>query len=511
MAQAGNAVTFYNLSGGTFGTINLPLSPNVILSGLVASSVGFALSTTAGTYQVANVQYSIGAGGFTITAAHPTLNRIDVLVVNNLGAYVLIDGVPSVNAVAPTITLNQLAVTYINVPAAGVPNIGNNTCCIPDGVTTGQTIRWDNTASAWQISNDILSTTNQLTLQAANIVSLSTTGVNKGYFYADDFNSKIGVEVSAGNFEEVLVTQNGVEFTPSGVIESHFNMALLGGIALPNNTPAVTTNRLYNVGGTLYFNGNELCIAPCGGGGNVDDGTVDFTTLRWDNGLTQWVENQFNKARDNRWNLICNDFTSATLSSANNATGILFNIGATFGISSNASFIQGCLSTNQITHSDTTLTYGANSIVNSTLGTINLDPNYLGLCSVEQSVNCQISDTNPVAAGFGGKSFIKGSITCNINDAINQNSITTSLNSDIQYATLSTIFGCNNTNVGLTGTTLTNICGAYCCDASTLASTAQSANGSVMMAAPVTISLLAPIKRTQFCLMLSICQLLMAM
>lgn len=482
MVQLANIVTFYNLLGGTFGTINLPLSPNVILSGLVASSLGFALSTTAGTYQVANILYSIGAGAFTITAAHPTLNRIDVLVVNNLGAYVYITGTPAVNAVAPAITLNQLAVTYINVPAAGVPNIGNQTCCIPDGVTTGQTLRWDNSSFTWQISNDILSTTNQLTLQAANIVSLSTTGVQKGYFFADDFNSKIGVEVTAGNFEEILVSQFGVDLVPSGVIESRLNMGLLGGIAMVDNLPSVTANRLYNVAGTLYFNGNELCIAPCGGGG-LPIGTADFSTLRYDLGAAVWVANIYNIAKDGDYNLICNaPFGLTSLGVANKATGILFSQWTgPYLLQSRASVILACGDSITINHIPSVTANGSNIIHSSSLSIINLHTDYRGLMAIETSINCQINDLNPVAPGFGGKSFIKGSDNCNINDAIDQNSITSSLNSDIQYATLTTVFGCSNANVGLSGSNLTLLCGAYGCTNSTILSTAQSATGAVMI------------------------------
>lgn len=482
-----NALTLTRVNGSTL-TVDLPIVPNRIVTGMVSSSVGFNLSITAGTYQINNASFNIGAGAFVIPAAHPTLNRIDILVADDslpapAGTYLYLTGTAAVNPVPPAVASNQVLVTAINVPAASVPNLGNGFYLLPQGTLNGQTLRWNAGTMEWLTSDAILNTDAVVNITpTSNFNVAAGTFPNNSYINSNSGQNKFGIQLGASAFSEMNFDASGISIVSNGVGSGAVVFDVEQGIQINSYTPSIVTDKLYQIGGVLYWSGDAICLAPCGGGGgNVDDGTVDFTTLRWDNGLLQWVENQFNKARDNRWNLICNSFLTATLPSANNATGIMFNIGTTFGISSNASFIAGCLDNNQITHADPTITYGANSIVNSNLGTINLDPNYLGLCSVEQSVNCQITDTNPVAAGFGGKSFIKGSITCNINDAINQNSITTSLNSDIQYATLSTIFGCNNTNVGLTGTTLTNICGAFGCDGSSLFSTVQSCNSSVVI------------------------------
>ena len=56
-----SALTLTRSGGGTL-TVNLPIVPNRIVTGMVASSVGFNLSITAGTYQINNASFSIGNG-----------------------------------------------------------------------------------------------------------------------------------------------------------------------------------------------------------------------------------------------------------------------------------------------------------------------------------------------------------------------------------------------------------------------------------------------------------------
>jgi hypothetical protein len=59
---------------------------------------------------------------------------------------------------------------------------------------------------------------------------------------------------------------NGAEFYTSG--DADFNSVTVAtGVILTSATPAVTTNKLYNIGGTLYFNGSVVDSAGGGGGG----------------------------------------------------------------------------------------------------------------------------------------------------------------------------------------------------------------------------------------------------
>jgi len=54
----------------------------------------------------------------------------------------------------------------------------------------------------------------------------------------------------------------------------------VGSITLEDSTvaPSTTTNKLYNVGGSLYFNGSELGTSGSAGGWTDDDGNVHTTT-----------------------------------------------------------------------------------------------------------------------------------------------------------------------------------------------------------------------------------------
>jgi hypothetical protein len=59
---------------------------------------------------------------------------------------------------------------------------------------------------------------------------------------------------------------NGTEFYTSG--DADFNSVTVAtGVILTSATPSVTTNKLYNIGGTLYFNGSVVDSAGGGGGG----------------------------------------------------------------------------------------------------------------------------------------------------------------------------------------------------------------------------------------------------
>lgn len=59
---------------------------------------------------------------------------------------------------------------------------------------------------------------------------------------------------------------NGTELYTAG--DADFNSVTVAtGVILTSATPAVTTNKLYNVGGTLYFNGSGVAGGAGGGGG----------------------------------------------------------------------------------------------------------------------------------------------------------------------------------------------------------------------------------------------------
>lgn len=75
---------------------------------------------------------------------------------------------------------------------------------------------------------------------------------------------------------------NGTELYTAG--DADFNSVTVAtGVVLTAGTPSVTTNKLYNIGGTLYFNGSGVAGAAGGGGGAYDwvfgDGNGNTETI----------------------------------------------------------------------------------------------------------------------------------------------------------------------------------------------------------------------------------------
>lgn len=75
---------------------------------------------------------------------------------------------------------------------------------------------------------------------------------------------------------------NGTELYTAG--DADFNSVTVAtGVVLTAGTPSVTTNKLYNIGGTLYFNGSGVAGGAGGGGGGYDwafgDGNGNTETI----------------------------------------------------------------------------------------------------------------------------------------------------------------------------------------------------------------------------------------
>lgn len=439
--QVGNNVTFYDRDGDVFGEILLPLSPNVIITGLSASSVGFVLNVTAGDYQVANELKTIGATIQAIPAADLTYNRIDVLVVDETESYVYLTGVASANPVAPTITLNQLAVTYINVPASGIPVITPNTCCIPNGTTNGQTIRWNQSTNLWEINNKIISTDATLYLRGDTNFDIGTEGVtNRSFVSGDDFNLSMGVQNGLGVWNELLISgSSGFDFN-EGATESRMFVGCTGGISLISTVPTVQTDVLWNDGGLLYWNGDLICTAPCGG--SLPTGTVDFSTLRYDLGGGVWVENLSLLAKDNFWTLISTKSCS-------------------------------------VTHTPSDATLGLNVMLSSNSTIIDLHTDYPGLCTVMSSVGGSISHTSaPIAST--GQCLLLGTSNVNILEELFQSTAINARNGNINKCFYGALGWSLNCNVGTLLGSFTTSSGVLFSFASNVTSTAGNSNRSTI-------------------------------
>ena len=116
-------------------------------------------------------------------------------------------------------------------------------------------------------------------LNAHPTVSAASSSDNSGRTYIQDLlldsNGHVtGVSTATETVSDTTYTAgtglalNGTEFYTSG--DGDFNsLVIASGITLSNNVPSVTTSKIYNNGGSLYFDGS-----PVGGGGGGADWTV---------------------------------------------------------------------------------------------------------------------------------------------------------------------------------------------------------------------------------------------
>lgn len=115
LAQSGtNGTNGVNGVNGTPG-----FSPNQIVSGGGTQWTGnYDFTVGACNYIIQNTQYNSPSTNITLTAADPSLDRIDTIYVNTSGAVGFLTGTPSANPTPPSVTLTtQLALTFVYVTA----------------------------------------------------------------------------------------------------------------------------------------------------------------------------------------------------------------------------------------------------------------------------------------------------------------------------------------------------------------------------------------------------------
>lgn len=251
VSQAANTVTMTTSGGGTF-TIDLPAGVNQVLTGLVVTIGGagpYTADYTAGTYQIAGENFAIIAGSLPIAAAHLTLNRIDVLVVDDTGTASILTGTPAAMPSAPTVLSTQLAVSHIYIPAAGIPIVIPPVAGIAAGLIEGEALKWSTVTGLWERNPDFIHTgaTAQLTattsIQAAagdGILSLTSGQADLRF---DDGSSEHYLNLAGTNIE--LGQGTGAEAT----VYANVN----GGIRLKSATPASTTARLWQTSSILRW------------------------------------------------------------------------------------------------------------------------------------------------------------------------------------------------------------------------------------------------------------------
>jgi hypothetical protein len=235
---------------GTTFTNPIPFFIDHVTSGLATSLSDLpnprSFVYTSGTYQIGVSQYTITPGSnFQINAGNLTNPRVDIVYLTTTNTLVYLPGIAAANPVAPTPPANTLILAYIGVNAnattiAGITltqvNVGTATSLAP-GILINQTLRWN--GSAWVPNSSML----------ANGLKVSIAGIS-----------------GLGALDAITKLQVG------GAINIE-----------PNAAPFPVTDKLYNVAGQLYWNGN-LLTGPTG--------TTIGSHLRW-NGTAFVEETQF--------------------------------------------------------------------------------------------------------------------------------------------------------------------------------------------------------------------------
>lgn len=129
---AANGYVLQSTSGGTrsWAPSSNPVgtaSGNFLLSGgqVVYTGSGLVFNVSAATYYIQGVLYSSAEQQVTLSAAHATLPRIDVIALDTSGTAVKIDGTAAATPLEPDVDPNtQLQLTFVQVPATATSITG---------------------------------------------------------------------------------------------------------------------------------------------------------------------------------------------------------------------------------------------------------------------------------------------------------------------------------------------------------------------------------------------------
>jgi len=92
----------------------------LLTGGASWSGTGMVFDVTVLTYQISGVNYSSAATSVTLSVGDPSDPRFDAIVVDEFGVVSVITGIPSTNAITPTIPGDQVLVQYVFVNAGAI-------------------------------------------------------------------------------------------------------------------------------------------------------------------------------------------------------------------------------------------------------------------------------------------------------------------------------------------------------------------------------------------------------
>lgn len=264
------------LIDGTIVINNIPYFVDYIITGVLLSQDPIpnldTINYTSGTYQINAQQYTLALGGSIFcNPSDPTFDRIDLIYLDTFGNINYLPGIAILNPVVPATPPNCLKVAEIGVEAGAtgssgytLTSININSVITSAGFLESQTLRWNAVSGKW---------------------------------------------VPTGNLNVSNAGQVGVGTFPTGNARLEVN----GAVELnPTLLPFPTTDKLYNLGGTLYWNGVAIGVS------NIVAGTSIGNTLYWDG--TQWNESD-------DWKRVIGSFSEPYYNyNTTDGTGVFVNV-----------------------------------------------------------------------------------------------------------------------------------------------------------------------------------------
>ncbi len=252
-----------------------------ILTGMVTTVTGTPtiVNTTAGTYRLNNITYSLGSTNTTIPAQGVTNSQYVLLYIHTPGAISQTDGTPSLTPVEPTLADGDVQVSMILIePSAITPGGGGK-----KGTGTVTQVSGVNTNGfSWVVANS--TTTPALTLQLQTATTsldgkLSHTDwntfINKqsAITFGTGVQTALGVNVgSAGAF----ITYNGNAGTPSALVGT--NITGTGSSFTVGNINATSNGTLTTLS-ALSLPYSQLTGTPTIPTGANPTATIGFTAI----------------------------------------------------------------------------------------------------------------------------------------------------------------------------------------------------------------------------------------
>ena len=213
------------------------------LSGVAVYSSGQAIANEADILYVSGVAAAGGGGGSSLTA----------------GSGIIVDGSDKINIHGGTGNLQELQITSDNVFVPKVIFTGSGVVDTPITLETRssfESVSGSGSALLFQgTQGQLFSITDNLSSGVIfNVSDITGLPLIEADASGDVKLGEFGRYVGVGSG----IPEYGFDVSASGRIQK--------GVVLSNYVPAVTTNTLYNEGGTLKFNGSAI-----GGGGSYDD------------------------------------------------------------------------------------------------------------------------------------------------------------------------------------------------------------------------------------------------